>query len=153
MNTKNQNKIFWESIAVKNLSEHSDDKFKLANFFKTDRNTVLFDLHETLKGRKTENGFVLTAPEFFWMKKVIDSNDSSIHTLEHNSRVIIINKNQPNFDISVQKADNIRKNIILNSNEISNLLLFMNQIIEKLKNCYDMIFEFSEKSYHRHTIT
>ena len=153
MNTKNQNKIFWESIAVKNLSEHSDDKFKLANFFKTDQNTVLFDLHETLKGRKTENGFVLTTPEFFWMKKVIESNDSSIHTLEHNSRIIIIDKSQPNFDISVQKADNIQKNIILNSNEISNLLLFMNQIIEKLKNCYDIKFEFSEKSYHRHTIS
>ena len=153
MNSKPQFKNFWQPIAVKNLSDHADEKFKLVNFYKTDKNAVLFSLYETLRGRKTDTGFVLVPPEFIWLKNVIKSNDSSVHTLEHNNRIITIDKTNSNFQITVQKSNGVRTNLQINPNEITILLAFIQEHEEKLKNCLNVSSEFSETSFHRHTIS
>ena len=146
--TKNAN---WQTMIAKNLSNHSDENFKLVQFLKTQNGNTLFDIRETFKGRATESGVLMLLPEYNWFKNVILSNDSSIHKLEHNNRIIKVDKTLPDFLITSQKINLKPKNVLIRASEISNLITFFQQSEEKIKNeCGNM--DFLEKSYYRMTI-
>ena len=121
MNSKLRN--IWTPLLSKNLSNHTDVKFKLAQFLKTTDGTVLFDLRETNKGCKTSNGFSLVLSECNWLKKLLQSNDMSTHTLEHNNRVLSLDKTDYTF--TVVKANGKIKKLQLNEEERKNILNFI----------------------------
>ena len=148
MNFKKNN---WVSLFSKNLSNHSDENFKLAQFSQIDANRILFDLRETYRGRKTDNGFSLYLPEFFWFKNVLQSKTQGIHKLEHNNRKIEIDKTIPDVLISVTTTNGNYRKMILESSEIEILLNFINNIEDRLKCKAESIgaeINFNEQSFY-----
>ena len=149
------NNYSWSSIFAKNLSNHTDETFKLAQMMKTVEGNILFDLREMFRERKTYIGFSLFLHEFFWMKKVFDSNDKSIHTLQYNQRIIKIDKSTNEYLLIVQKSNGKLSKLLSNKNEITNLHKFIienNDKIISLAKTLKINIDFTEQSYYRFSI-
>ena len=151
MNCKTKTRNYWQILESKNLGYHSDENFKLVQFVKFSDGPVLFDLRETNKGRKTKVGISLIWPEFKWLRQVLKSNDLSTHTLEHNQRIIKVDKVLPEYLITVTKSNGGINSIILTPNELIKLKEYIEG--ENVNNlCVDNSDSFPENSFHRITI-
>ena len=63
---------------------------------------------------------------------MFDSNDKSIHTLEHNQRIIKIDKSTDEYLFIVQKSNGKLSKLLLNKNEITNLHKFIIENSDKI---------------------
>ena len=128
-----------------NLTRPNDPEFKLAQLIVFKNNTLLFDLRQTKRGRKSKNGICLQIREFFWMKKILLGN-YKLSKLEHDQRIITIERNEENCIISVTKSNGISNTITLGKNElismINYLVEFESNILEMSSKCgYEIDFK------------
>ena len=122
----------WNPMYSLNLSSNSDKDFKLAQILQLGLVDLIFDLRQTLKGRKTKAGITILVPEFNWFKNALLAKDDKTHVLEHGNRIISINKSIPDTLISMTKADGTVRKIILEVEEKEKLLQHIENIEDKL---------------------
>ena len=144
----------WSPLFCKNLGAHYDEVFKLAQLIKTNT-SILFDLRETFKGMKSDNGFSLGLAEYNWLKKVLKADDTMTHTLEHNKRIINIDKTTKDVLITVHKSNGQIKKLLVKEDEVKKLITFLEETEEplnKLITCSGQSMDFSQKSFYRITM-
>ena len=146
----------WSSLMSRNLSSNSNEFFKLIQFLKTSDNTILFDLREFHKGKPTEVGFSLVLSEYKWFKRTLISNDKSTHILEHNNRVLTIDKELEDYLITVTKSNGKVKRVVVTLLEIVNLITAFEEMENVLLNNKTLIkhinFEAKDNEFFRVTI-
>ena len=137
-NKKPNSQTQYKNIFGVNLSTNEDPDFKMAQILQADT-ALLFDLRQTLKGRKTKTGICLQLPEFKWFVNCLLVNNNKINIMEHDSRVIKLEKSADQIIISVRKADNTTRCVTLNQTEthklINHLEEFKRKMIDKALDC------------------
>ena len=148
-NKKFNSQTQYKNIFGVNLSNNEDPDFKMAQILQAE-SALLFDLRQTLKGRKTKTGICLQLPEFKWFVNCLLVNNNKVNILEHDSRVIKLEKSADQIIISVKKADNTTRNVTLNQTEthklINHLKEFEKKMIDKALDC-GLETDFNEFDY------
>ena len=156
MNTNQiSTKIFKaRSLYAKNLTSHEDENFKVVQIIELEDGTVMFDIRETIKGKFLPNGVTLYIPEFIWFKKAISNPEINIQ-LEHNTRLIKVNKAIDSISITLRKTNGKMKTLNFSSTESKNIIDSM-QIIEEnliaLTEGTNIALDFAEVSYCKESL-
>ena len=156
MNTGQINNQLVKAITLfaKNLTSHSDENFKIAQLIEFIDGTIMFDLRNTFKGKLQNTGITLYISEFEWLKRKL-VNDSINVQLEHNSRLIRVNKTSDELSITLRKSNGKLKTLSFKNEEMKNLIEFILIFEEKLKSLAiekKFSFDFSEISYYKESI-
>jgi hypothetical protein len=122
----------WKSIFTLNLSHNKDKDFKLAQILESGDYGLIFDIRQTFKGRRTKAGIAFLVAEFEWFKNVLISTEKKIFTLEHGNRTIKVDKRMDEVLITLIRADNTERKLMLEPEEIIKLLKTINDIEYKL---------------------
>jgi len=145
----------WKSIFSLNLSNNRDKEFKLAQIMESGDYGLIFDLRQTFKGRRTKAGIAFLVAEFEWFKNALLSADKKIFTLEHGNRTIKVDKRMDEVLITLIRADNTERKILLEPEEIIKLLTTIKDIEYKLISRaleLEIPTRFSEDNYVNHYI-
>ena len=127
------NPLDYQYVFGINLTKPSDPIFKLAQLLVFRNYSLLFDLRQTNKGKKSRNGICLHMPEFFWMKRIL-LGETKFSILEHDQRIIIIEKIENKCMISVTKPNSITNSILLEEIELQNLIKHLNNFESNILN-------------------
>ena len=124
MNSKYMKTIFNDI-----LSSRDDENFKIIRILEgNDR--IIVDIRQTFKGKFLSEGFTLLFNEFVWINETLSSEESKIFKLEHNNRIICVNKQDANVClVSMQKGNAPEKKLILTLKECETF----NQIFKTVK--------------------
>ena len=95
----------WNPIYTINLSDCSDPDFKLGQVLEINNSGLIFDLRQTSRGCKTKLGIYITVPEFDWFKRCLTTNEDKLFTLEHDSKVITMNKSENQITMTLTWLD------------------------------------------------
>lgn len=147
----------YKTIFSKNLSNNSDEKFKLAKITIANDKHLYFEIRQTDKGQLQRDGIVMTLPVFLRFKKNFVKPFINKYKLEYSNRYVTYVKNKEFankvYMEQLRSKDDIRS-ISLNQNEQSKLIEALDDIENELTaksielNCS---IDFDETCYFKET--